>query len=180
MTQDLSANTLEAVRKNMTVMSFMIILFFFAGGHIPDTGVVIKLPLSNVEFDKPERLLYILWMMMVWWTYRYFALDSWSLSRKDFDDEWKLSPKNSWVISIVIDWLTDRKNTNPKMNILPASGGGYVINYTKGEQISLNNKWFEVAAWLWLRVSCPSTATFWLPLVMILVAFGLTIFNPLL
>jgi hypothetical protein len=76
MTQDLSASTLEAVRKSMTVMSFMIIIFFLAGGHIPASGVAIKLPLSNVVFDKPERLLYALWVLMAWWVYRYFVLDA--------------------------------------------------------------------------------------------------------
>jgi len=85
--QDLSANTLETARKNMTVISFMIIVFFFTGGHVPDGNILIKFPLSNVQFENPERMIYILWAVMFWWTYRYFSLGAVRLIDQGISDD---------------------------------------------------------------------------------------------
>lgn len=72
MTQDLSASTLETVRRNMTVMSFLIIVFHVAEGYLIDGSV--RLLIINVEFLEPQRLVYILLGLLGWWLYRYFSL----------------------------------------------------------------------------------------------------------
>ena len=201
MTQDLSANTLEAVRKSMTVMSFMVILFYFAGGHIPEGGAVIKLPLSNVEFTKPERLLYLLWVMMV---YRYFALGARDDYRKEFyGDELKESSYNGLSAYLIKKYSTDDIYVDSHIKYA-AVGGRMVIQLYSDEGCdelmiinkenedmvrnidsqrnmitTIDNKLVVTCLMLIARITQPSTFTFSLPLVMISIAFILTFSNLL-
>ena len=175
MTQVLSANTLEAVRRNMTVMSFMIIVFFFAGGQIPETGVVIKLPLSNVEFTKPERLLYVLWIMMAWWTYRYFALGAWSGFKKDFSGEAPnriYSSKIRWLVSWLLPDVSINHATQLNINL-----DTNIVNLTaNGSKIKEAEDYFSKRVLcIYIAATRPSFATFILPIIMLEFAFILTV-----
>jgi hypothetical protein len=187
MTDDLSANTLEAVRKSMTVMSFMIIVYYFAGGHIPNGEIAIKLPLSNVTFEKPERLMYALWLVMAWWVYRYFSLGAYSEFKESFKSEWLSSskkiisiqrlikssietPEGGWGDEIV--GITGHRPENSDSGLV--SGRYSIYRQDKGH-ITITN---ELIIWrirLVIATSCPSTLTFALPLILIVVAATLTI-----
>jgi len=183
MTQDLSASTLEAVRRNMTVMSFMIIVFFFAGGYLPSTGVAIKLPLSDIKFTNPERLLYVLWMMMAWWTYRYFALGAWSGFKEGFGvDMAKVLMKNTTTNKAVtkVSNGNDRFQAGYSLHCKVSESSGK-FSIALREMNGNTQSYYDTAyssAPLALRASAaftaPSSITFTLPLVMILFAFGLT------
>lgn len=181
MTQDLSANTLEAVRRNMTVMSFMVIVFFFAGGHIPDGGVTLKLFLSNIEFTKPDRLLYVLWVMMGWWVYRYFTLSAWSDFKRKFSGEmsnFKLGTVSSWLLAPFT--VSDPSNTSgllarhitggldsPTLTLAFNSTPVGVINSHLGRRVF----------YMMVAVNNSSLITFLLPIALIEFAFILTVFK---
>ncbi|MBA6353175.1 hypothetical protein H4J45_07415 [Colwellia sp. BRX10-6] len=184
MTQDLSASTLEAIRRNITVMSFMIIVFFFAGGYLPVTGDAIKLPLSDVKFNNPERLLYVLWMMMMaWWTYRYFALGAWGGFRGVVDSEWEHLPRKfSDIQSLIIKSLAFPAKwpdipANRLSGIARRAGidGEYQVTFAGAQKPPLKNKLTIFRLKIAVATRYPSTITFFLPLIMIMVAFGLTV-----
>lgn len=96
MPQDLSASTLEAVRKSLTVTSFMILVYHFADGNFTEVkgvansadALAIKLPLTNVIFNNPDRLLYVVWGVMIWMMFRYFQLGAWQNFKKSFWEDW--------------------------------------------------------------------------------------------
>lgn len=192
MTQDLSANTLETVRKNMTVMSFMIIVFFFAGGHIPDTGVILKLPLSNIEFAKPERLLYVLWVMMAWWIYRYFTLGAWSEFVKWFDVDIQFKFKKGLVTRFLLTAVTGAPSNNEKA----IQGATHISLHNQFSKSHMRVVYFNGSSnigsgdikgmfpkfiiYLFTGVLGSQLITFALPLIMTTFAFYLTINNQLL
>lgn len=181
MTDDLSANTLEAVRKSMTVMSFMVIVYYFAGGHIPSGEIAIKLPLSNVTFAKPERLMYALWLVMAWWVYRYFSLGAYGEFKDAFRKEWEQSPRKYISVSklIMATVMPPKDGWRGGISGISQDRANVSCNYTvtlgDGTGSTLNN---ELTVWrirLVIVTAYPSTLTFALPLILIVVAATLTI-----
>lgn len=187
MTDDLSANTLEAVRKSMTVMSFMIIVYYFAGGHIPNGEIAIKLPLSNVTFENPERLMYALWLVMAWWVYRYFVLGAYDELKGGFRKEWEQSPRKYVSVNRLImntakapeggclGGVRGLSQNRTKAGVDGVMSNRYLIELNGGKSVRLDN---ELTVWrirLVIATSCPSFVTFALPLILIVVAATLTI-----
>jgi len=83
--EDVSVNTLDGVRKNLSTVSFLVIVYFFVDAS-PITEKF-KLSLLSVQVNKPENLVIILWALMGWWVFRYFQTGAYRVFKKDFEKE---------------------------------------------------------------------------------------------
>jgi hypothetical protein len=63
----------NAERRNLTVLSVSIILYFLAGGAL--TSDIVRLQVINVEFQNPEVLKYFVWILLLWFGFRYWLLN---------------------------------------------------------------------------------------------------------
>lgn len=59
-------------RRNLMVLSISIILYYAAGGSITDP--VVKFPMVNVEFSRPEILGIAVWVALFWFAFRYWQV----------------------------------------------------------------------------------------------------------
>lgn len=57
-------------RRNLVLLSISIIIFILAGGVVADDNI--RLQVINVHFTKPIVLEYFVWIMLIWFTYRYW------------------------------------------------------------------------------------------------------------
>lgn len=80
--QNLSENSVEGVRKVLSIMSFMIIVFFFADGQLLSENQNVKLGIINVEFKNSKNLLITLYAIYGWFIFRYFNLKAFSLLKE--------------------------------------------------------------------------------------------------
>jgi hypothetical protein len=71
-------------RRNLVLLSISIIIFVLAGGEVADDNI--RLQVINVHFNKPIILEYFVWIMLVWFTYRYWLGNKGSW-KKGFYDE---------------------------------------------------------------------------------------------
>jgi hypothetical protein len=67
-------------RRNLTVLSLSIIVFYLADGSLQDVNV--KLQIINVVFSKPEVLANFAWILLFWFCFRYRIVHkgSWNVS----------------------------------------------------------------------------------------------------
>lgn len=56
-------------RRNLTILSLAIIIFYCADGEISDDRI--RLLVVNMEFGKDEFLQYFLWIILFWFFFRY-------------------------------------------------------------------------------------------------------------
>ena len=89
---DISSNNLETVRRNLTVMPFMIVLFDIADGKL--TNGLFKLGIINVEFEQPIYLFFALIGLIIWYQVRYFQLGAYREFKKNFIFELNLLLNN--------------------------------------------------------------------------------------
>jgi hypothetical protein len=73
-------------RKNLTVTSLGFILFFLGEGELD--AETIKFQLVNISFKNPEVLSCFLWLMLIWFFWRYFLK-----FRGTFEEESRLELK---------------------------------------------------------------------------------------
>ena len=76
-------------RRNLVIASIAFIAYFYAGGSFPEA--TIRLQVINAVFLKPEVLQLILWVMYLWFIYRYWVTHRGSF-RSEFSSElseWK-------------------------------------------------------------------------------------------
>lgn len=59
-------------RRNLTVVSICIILFYLAEGEFIDSAV--RLQVVNITFMKPEVLAYFTWCLLLWFCFRYWVV----------------------------------------------------------------------------------------------------------
>jgi len=93
--QNLSENSVEGVRKTLSIMSFLVIVFFFADGQLPTDVQKVKLNIISVEFNKSIHLLYTLFFMYAWFVVRYFHLGALRILRDETIENIKHYVKNS-------------------------------------------------------------------------------------
>ncbi|GAA6183777.1 hypothetical protein [Aliiglaciecola sp. NS0011-25] len=58
-------------RRNLIVISLMIITYYMAGGTV---GHDVKLPLSNIVLTDKTNATYIFWIIFLWMNFRYFLI----------------------------------------------------------------------------------------------------------
>jgi hypothetical protein len=59
-------------RRNLTVLSLCIILFYIGGGEFNDRSI--KLQVVNVDFSRPEVLACFAWGLLGWFCFRYWQV----------------------------------------------------------------------------------------------------------
>lgn len=57
-------------RRNLTVMSLAIIVYYLAGGQFSEDEV--KLLIVNIKFEHPLVLTFFVWIIFAWFYFRYF------------------------------------------------------------------------------------------------------------
>jgi hypothetical protein len=57
-------------RRNLTVLSLSIIVFYLAGGYFIDNEI--KLKIVNIGFHNREVLGYLVWVMLAWFLFKYW------------------------------------------------------------------------------------------------------------
>ncbi len=57
-------------RRNLTVLSLLIIVFYLAGGYFIDNEI--RLRIVNIGFHNIEVLGYVVWVMLAWFLFRYW------------------------------------------------------------------------------------------------------------
>jgi len=58
-------------RRNLTVLSLAIIVYYLAGGEFLNNEV--KLVIINAKFNNPSVLIAFVWVMLCWFLFRYFV-----------------------------------------------------------------------------------------------------------
>ena len=58
-------------RRNLTVLSLSIIIFYLADGEFINDAI--RLQIINVHFNNPAVLAYLVWIMLIWFLYRYWV-----------------------------------------------------------------------------------------------------------
>lgn len=72
------------VRKNLTVVSTAIIVFYFSGGSLKNNEL--SLEMINVQFENVEFLKGFIWVMLNWFLFRYF-LEVYKDFKTDYFDQ---------------------------------------------------------------------------------------------
>lgn len=120
----------NAERRNLTLLSLSIIIFYLADGQFVDGDV--KLQVINVELTNTHVLVSFVWIMLFWFAFRY-----WLLNRS----RWKEKYKNEIIT------LSDRftrsfiKKTfikNNKYRELPEGGSENFVFAEHGKKIKLS------------------------------------------
>jgi len=76
-------------RRNLSVMSLSIIVFFLAGGEFTESTV--RLQIINVYFSNSEVLSDFIWILLVWFLFRYWLIHQGSW-KKEFASELNFVP----------------------------------------------------------------------------------------
>ncbi|UAA39130.1 hypothetical protein KIH87_01820 [Paraneptunicella aestuarii] len=71
-------------RRNLMIMSLSIIVFYLAGGEVTDHNI--RLQIVNVHFTKPEILGYFVWILLVWFAFRYWLVHQGSWVEEHYRD----------------------------------------------------------------------------------------------
>ena len=58
-------------RRNLVVLAVSIIIFYLAGGEFINQSV--KLQIINVKFTNPEILQHFIWVLLLWFIFRYWV-----------------------------------------------------------------------------------------------------------
>ncbi|QTH71662.1 hypothetical protein [Pseudoalteromonas xiamenensis] len=77
-------------RRNLSVLSLSIIIFYLAEGRLTDS--IVRLQVVNVKFERPEVLCFFLWGVLVWFLFRYWVIHQGSW-KKEFYEELNFAPK---------------------------------------------------------------------------------------
>jgi hypothetical protein len=104
-------------RRNLVVTSLSIIVFYAADGSL--TKDTVNLPMVNVEFSKPEVLVYFVWLIMF-----YFLLRYWQTNTQRYYQN-KYSGINGNEFRSLIIWYV-KKRTNLPYDVLGGFGLGQV------------------------------------------------------
>jgi|GEM_PF-5675092 len=59
-------------RKNLVVLSLMIILFYCAGGHLKEGAENISFGFVNIAFANPQVLVGFIWFALWWFAFRFY------------------------------------------------------------------------------------------------------------
>lgn len=90
MINEISSNTLTGIRKNLIVSSFLVIIFFIGGAEIAGsdaTGKVLNIGLLNLNIHHPDRLVWVLVLLQVYWGYWYLEMGAIREYYKQFDED---------------------------------------------------------------------------------------------
>lgn len=199
---DISSDDLVAVRNRLTGLSFAISVYYLFGGKVmpsevvlnyckgimPDfdmsSAVFIIIPLTNVVFCDGSNLIYVLWVLMGWWLFRYLTLGSWDGYQKRLKRD---------IASALMQDISTKEEVKMQINRIDSSHGYSLIyeNRSDGLYINLCNSNSEAMLY---EVKIPksklnmkvifiviffrsSTLTFFLPLLLLLCAFSLTAYS---
>ncbi|CAE6902606.1 hypothetical protein ACOMICROBIO_LMKGKHOH_02177 [Vibrio sp. B1FIG11] len=182
-------------RRNLVVLSTSIVLYFLAGGELIDDNV--RLQVINVHFNKPEVLVYFVWGLLAWFTYRYWI---------NYKGSWKdgyyteigseISSKICYRYMVKKFSLSDNfeRSYYPDRHWLSVSGDGvvksisfrHIYKLESGQQKS-ETKSIESPADRFMIFICtvviflkePSLSTYFMPYVFALVAITLGINSSL-
>ena len=177
--EDVSVNTLDGVRKNLSTVSFLVIVYFFIDASLITDKF--KLSLLNVHVNKPENLIMVLWALMAWWVFRYFQTGAYRVFKEDFEKEVVhvlISPKTIVGEALfVADIIEDENLPSYKVNVGLFRLKKIVFKIAPDDRY----KQFKKDKGLWfikwqVILTYPSHITFLLPLIMVSVAFYLTNF----
>ena len=70
-------------RRNLVVVSLSVLIYYLGGGEFK--GDVLKLPLVNMEFERPEVLVGFLCCSFIWFSLRYWQTTYWRF-RSEYDE----------------------------------------------------------------------------------------------
>jgi len=177
--EDVSVNTLDGVRKNLSTVSFLVIVYFFIDAS--PISEKLKLSLLSVQVNKPENLMIILWALMGWWVFRYFQTGAYRAFKEDFEKEVVhiLNSTQSMAGEAIFgaNIFEDEKLPSYKVNVGLFRLKAVLLKMTPDEKYRKLKK--EKGVWFikWQAIlTYPSHITFLLPLIMVSVAFCLTKF----
>jgi hypothetical protein len=60
-------------RRNLTVLSVAIIIYYFAEGNVDPSHL--RLGLLDMHFNEPGNLVIAMWVMLLWFLYRHFVVN---------------------------------------------------------------------------------------------------------
>lgn len=69
----MAIHDIDPERRNLTLLSLAIIVFYFAGGKLAVTPTVIRLNVINVVFERVDILILFLWLILLWFALRYWV-----------------------------------------------------------------------------------------------------------
>ena len=84
-------------RRNLTLLSFFIILYFLGGASFEEK--VIKLPLINLKFENYITLGIMVWLLLAWFLFRY------RITNKNYINKW--SQENNFKIKFNVKILRE-------------------------------------------------------------------------
>ncbi len=88
-------------RRNLTLLSMAIILFYLGEGKI--IGETIRFQVVNIQFKNPEILFYFVWILLLWFALRYWQTHRHKPSQKFKNDIESLSNIK------LLRWYTKKK-----------------------------------------------------------------------
>lgn len=60
----------NAERRNLCLLSLAIIIFYLGDGKLTDE--IVRFQVVNIQFDRPEILVYFVWVLILWFALRYW------------------------------------------------------------------------------------------------------------
>jgi hypothetical protein len=176
-------------RKNLIILAASIIMFYLADGEISDS--VIRLQVVNVTFHNPKALVYFIWVLLFWFTYRYWL--TWQGSwKKQFCEE--LSKKNDYMF-IIYKHLIKKFEVPPErptlgnqkrhcflISIYPDNDPfkakfEYIYSDDTGKQVQSNknmdaplDRLYIALIWIYLFFRRPALSTYFTPYIVVISA----------
>lgn len=87
-------------RRNLLVLSMGIIIFYLAGGEFIDQSV--RLQIINVKFANPDMLKSIVWVLLLWFIFRYWVTMRGTWSNPFYSEVNYLPAKDSIIYSYIV------------------------------------------------------------------------------
>lgn len=177
-------------RKNLTLLSFAMIVFYLGGGEMVDS--TLRLPLINLQFHCAPALGFLAWGVLVWFTFRYWV------ESKDATKEAFLSEldKTEYLQKLTANHISKKVSGNGRVAVgktiyefKSLNKGGpkeFIVTYTRagivngggiGHFVEIYKVERGLGWYIWLRLALrvmwekPSVTANYSPYAMVLLVF---------
>jgi len=182
-------------RRNLIILSISIIVFYLAGGELVDSSV--RLQVVNITFSKPEVLANLVWLLLLWFCYRYWLIMQGSWKEGFKEEVFQLSIPSIYYLYLVKKFNLPNNFTNAfhkdkhwlKMNTDHSCEHFQVQHIFKVDGRSQNSKYENMSTKIdkliiityivYLFFRRPTLSTYAMPYFLFTTALALGIFNAL-
>ncbi|MDM5264510.1 hypothetical protein PF327_09910 [Sulfurovum sp. XTW-4] len=153
-------------RRNLTILSTSVILFYLAEGKV--IGGQLKINMLNVEFAKSEILFSSIFIFLLWFLFRYWLVERDAAAEAFRKEVSKINLAN------IYKNIVDKKYNNNHAFYLYRSGEPYSLDPNNNAKIKgAKGAFFRAYIYVWMFLSRPTLSGYYIPYLLAYVALFL-------